>query len=76
MAKMKEFFLTKENQGSETFLKEARRILLDIDYYKRHKDVMNPNRRRIRESSLTTWEQGREKLGFERPFRLGSAESE
>ena len=72
MDKVKDFFLYKENQGSEDFLKEARKRLLEIDYYKRHKDMM-PNRR-VRESSLTTWEHGREKLGFNRATRLGSFE--
>ena len=70
--KLKDFFLYKENQGSELFLKEARKRLLEIDYYKRHKDMIP--KRRYRESSLTTWEHGREKLGFDRATRLGSDE--
>ena len=73
MAKVKEFFLYRENQGSETFLKEARKKLLEMDYYKRHKDMI-PKRRIT--SSLTTWEHGREYLGFERATRLGSAEND
>ena len=65
--KIKSFVIYQENQGSEDFLKEARKILYLQDYHKRHGYV---KKQRDHEyfgptgTYLTTWEQGRHNLGF------------
>ena len=66
--KIKSFVIYQENQGSEDFLKEARKILYLQDYRKRHGYVKKQRDHECfgpTETYLTTWEQGRHNLGFQ-----------
>ena len=65
--KIKSFVIYQENQGSEDFLKEARKILYLQDYRKRHGYVKKQKDHEYfgpTGTYLTTWEQGRHNLGF------------
>lgn len=70
MNRLKKFTTNNEDQGSEGFLRAARDILIREDYHKRQEEVAGKDEpaenksTKYRQSSLSTWERGRDKLGL------------